>query len=69
MYLEFHKYIIICRKEKGYLLSQSGNADQTPVFLKMPFEKTISIYTYMCACLKIIKINCAKQYSHRQVEN
>jgi hypothetical protein len=34
--INFHKHVIDLRKNKEFLLSQIGNADQTPVFFDMP---------------------------------
>lgn len=34
--LSFQKYVIDMRKQRGYLMSQIGNADQTPVWFGSP---------------------------------
>lgn len=39
--LNFHKFLIQKRQKTAYLLSQIGNADQTPVFFDMPRNSTI----------------------------
>ncbi|CAG2205220.1 unnamed protein product [Mytilus edulis] len=39
--LEFQKYIIKVRKQNNYLLSQIGNADQTPLTFDLPADTTI----------------------------
>lgn len=39
--LEFQKYVIKKRKENKYILSQIGNADQTPVYFDMPSSTTV----------------------------
>lgn len=40
--IEFQRYVIAKRKEKGYLLGQIGNADQTPVYFDMPVAYTVN---------------------------
>jgi hypothetical protein len=37
----FHKFVIRLRKNNSYLLSQIGNADQTPLYFNMPTNTTI----------------------------
>lgn len=39
--LNFQRYVIALRKEHSYLLSQVGNADQTPVYFEMPMDTTM----------------------------
>lgn len=39
--LNFQRYVIGLRKERNYLLSQLGNADQTPVYFEMPMDTTL----------------------------
>ncbi|KAJ8867768.1 hypothetical protein PR048_031571 [Dryococelus australis] len=41
--LGFQWYVIALRKNKDYLLSQIGNADQTPVWFDMPESMTVSV--------------------------
>lgn len=41
--LSFQRHIIRLRKDNAYLLSQIGNADQTPVYLEMPLDRTVSV--------------------------
>jgi hypothetical protein len=37
----FLKYIINLRRQHSYIVSQIGNADQTPVYFKMPLDTTV----------------------------
>jgi hypothetical protein len=39
--IAFHKFVIGLRKNNSYLLSQTGNADQTPLYFDMPTNTTI----------------------------
>jgi hypothetical protein len=39
--INFHRHVIRMREEHSYLLSQIGNADQTPVFFYMPRNTSI----------------------------
>lgn len=39
--IDFHRFVIRKRKAKKYLLSQIGNADQTPISFDMPQSRTI----------------------------
>jgi hypothetical protein len=39
--IAFHKFVIGMRKNNSYLLSQTGNADQTPLYFDMPTKTTI----------------------------
>lgn len=39
--LSYQRYVIGLRKEHNYLLSQVGNADQTPVYFEMPMDTTL----------------------------
>jgi hypothetical protein len=39
--INFQKFVILLRKKHAYLLSQIGNADQTPVWFDMPESTTI----------------------------
>ena len=39
--INFHKHVIDLRKNKEFLLSQIGNADQMPIFFDMPSNTTI----------------------------
>jgi hypothetical protein len=40
--VSFQKYVLKLRKQHGYLLRQTGNADQTPVFFDMLESTTVS---------------------------
>lgn len=40
--MESHKFVISLQKTHSYSLSQIGNADQTPVYVEMPFDRTIN---------------------------
>jgi hypothetical protein len=35
------KYIINLRRQVSYIVSQTGNADQTPVYFEMPLNTTV----------------------------
>jgi hypothetical protein len=37
----FQKYIINLRRQHSYIVSQIGNADQTPVYFEMPLNTTV----------------------------
>ena len=39
--LQFQRHVIALRKEHSYMLSQIGNADETPVYFDMPSNTTI----------------------------
>jgi hypothetical protein len=39
--ITFHKFVIGLRKNHSYLLSQTGNADRTPLYFDMPTNTTI----------------------------
>jgi hypothetical protein len=39
--INFHRHVIRMREEHSYLLSQIGNADQTPVIFDMPRNTSI----------------------------
>jgi hypothetical protein len=39
--IAFHKFAIGLRKNNSYLLSQTGNADQTPLYFDTPTNTTI----------------------------
>jgi hypothetical protein len=39
--LAFQKHVIGLRKANNYLLSQTGNADETPVYFDMPSNYTV----------------------------
>ena len=41
--VSFQRHIIRLRKKNSYLLSQIGNADQTPVYFEMPLDSTVSV--------------------------
>lgn len=41
--VSFHRYVLRMRQETAFLLSQIGNADQTPVFFDMPRNSTIAM--------------------------
>jgi hypothetical protein len=37
----FQKYITNLRRQHSYIISQTGNADQTPVYSEMPLNTTM----------------------------
>lgn len=39
--LSFQRYVIGLRRERNFLLSQIGNADETPIFFDMPSAQTV----------------------------
>lgn len=39
--VDFHRFVIRIRQEKNFLLSQIGNADQTPLNFDMPSSRTV----------------------------
>lgn len=39
--MDFQRFVIRLRKEKGFILSQIGNADQTPLNYDMPASRTV----------------------------
>ena len=40
--VNFHSYVINLRRGHSYLLSQIGNAAQTPVYFEMPLDNTVN---------------------------
>lgn len=39
--VSFQRYVLKLRQEHGYMLSQIGNADQTPIYFDMPISWTV----------------------------
>lgn len=39
--VQFQRYVIRMRHQNNYLMSQIGNADQTPVYFEMPYDTTV----------------------------
>ncbi|KAL1426858.1 hypothetical protein MTO96_017935 [Rhipicephalus appendiculatus] len=42
--IDFHKFITTIRKKNAFLLSQIGNADQTPLTFDMPRSTTVNMW-------------------------